>query len=113
MKRQGKQTRTVERAAGGAQTQSGARQPQGEPEGEAPSRHAEAVKKCCFLVTVVVFVSVVVLLNWLCYRLVAVLLPSSLALFAIIGAYYLLARRIIQYFAFPGSFKISSRKLEF
>jgi hypothetical protein len=43
----------------------------------------------------VAFVAIVVLVNWLCYRFVALLLPRSLALFAVIGAYYLLARRII------------------
>lgn len=113
MKRQAKpQTPAEAQPSEGGQAQPTEQGAEVQVQGEAAAPPSRA-KKCCLVLSLVLFVGVLVLINWLCYRFVALLLPRTLAALVIIGGYYLLARRTTQYFAFPGSFGLSSRRLEF
>ena len=76
---------------------------------DAPPRRC---KQVCFSIVVILVVALFWFVNWLVYFVFSLVLPPILALFAIFGLYYGAARVAVRYFAFPGSFHLSRRKLE-
>jgi len=73
----------------------------------------QAWQKVLIFFGVLLIISLFILLNWLILVIIATFFGPFLAKLILFFAYTYLVRLAVRYFAFPGSFQISRRQLEF
>ena len=80
---------------------------------ESEDQPLRPIYKAMVFLGVLLVLSLFGLLNWLVFKFIAIFFGSSLSKLMVFLMYYFAMRAAVRYFAFPGSFQISRRQLEF
>lgn len=86
---------------------------QDQEDNEPESSKMRLLRFCVIITVAVAFGAVFAFVNWLLHYLIALIVGGFLAFVILFIGYYCLARLLVRSFAFPGSFSLSRRKLEF